>query len=692
MKDKAILDKLKIIKTLINVMISFIITTICAYNIYAALILSITTIPLYLLITTKKQFYIYSIIYGIIGAITLKYCINPVLGILTIIIIWYKSLITWDNNKSLDEYKDDIVIILFPFITLSIVEIMQDNLIEALNILFVNGSNVWSPGQHICMWATIIIIWCIYCITNIVVKRKDIALLIVFNSISFLGIINMIVLDLTMKPLMPSDILILFTALNSIEGQGVSTELIIKTIIYIVIILIVSKLLFKSLHKRKLKYKKVKTTSKIMISIIILSILIGWFSKLEFTKFHYNEAYGFIWGFITDLHSKIEKPVGYKNPNINTMPESNKYDSDIKPNVIFIMSEAFTDFNSYYNIETNEDPIPYFHYLQKNYPNGIAYSSVFGNNTVSSEYEAITGISTAFTMRGADIYNKYIKSDFYNIGTYYKQFGYKTSIIHACQGDNYNRINVYNKMGYDNMTFLENMDKDTKFLRTFVSDESNFNKVLSEINNTEEPLYMLNITMQNHSQYQEFKDVKHSIKLKNNNTKSKELEVYLSLLKESDKALENFLNKIEEPTIIVFYGDHQPQILDNTYNNIFGKDIKELNVEESTELYKVPYLIWNNFNIDSKYEVPQITSLNYISLILNRYTNQSTTEWLDLLEKTQYEYPVITENFVIDKSGKVISIDNIKNTLKKDSKELSKEEKILKEYQFACYSFFDNDK
>jgi len=78
--------------------------------------------------------------------------------------------------------------------------------------------------------------------------------------------------------------------------------------------------------------------------------------------------------------------------------------SNFKPNIIIIMNEAFSDLQSTFSLESNMDAIPFFHQLCEKYPYGISYSSVRGNNTCSTEFELLSGVSTALTAKGATIY------------------------------------------------------------------------------------------------------------------------------------------------------------------------------------------------------------------------------------------------------------------------------------------------
>ena len=67
----------------------------------------------------------------------------------------------------------------------------------------------------------------------------------------------------------------------------------------------------------------------------------------------------------------------------------------------------------------------------------------------------------------------------------------------------------------------------------------------------------------------------------------------------------------DEPTVIVFFGDHQPTdaVVEPIWN-LEGKSSSDLTEEENQLRYKVPYVIWANYDIDEA--VNQESSANYL--------------------------------------------------------------------------------
>ena len=89
---------------------------------------------------------------------------------------------------------------------------------------------------------------------------------------------------------------------------------------------------------------------------------------------------------------------------------------------------------------------------------------------------------------------------------------------------------------------------------------------------------------------------------------------YLSLIHESDKALENlitYFENVDDKVEIVFFGDHQPSLNNNFYQSMNGKGLSGLTLDELQELFTVPFFVWTNYDSESK-DV-ELTSLNYLS-------------------------------------------------------------------------------
>ena len=70
---------------------------------------------------------------------------------------------------------------------------------------------------------------------------------------------------------------------------------------------------------------------------------------------------------------------------------------------------------------------------------------------------------------------------------------------------------------------------------------------------------------------------------------SEPLNQYLTLIHKTDQALENlidYFSKVDDRTIIVFFGDHQP-------NDTVASVVENGAQAETQKRYLVPYLVWS---------------------------------------------------------------------------------------------------
>lgn len=138
------------------------------------------------------------------------------------------------------------------------------------------------------------------------------------------------------------------------------------------------------------------------------------------------------------------------------------------------------------------------------------------------------------------------------------------------------------------------------------------------------PFYLFNVTVQNHGGYvgnRGFVDA--DVKCETEGLTSSEVNQYLTLAKKSDEAFKmliEYFEKVDEPTVIVMFGDHQPPLSNEFYSNIFGTDIAKFTPEQTATWYSTPYVIWANYDIEEKEDFNM--SANYLSANLCSLSEQ----------------------------------------------------------------------
>ena len=351
------------------------------------------------------------------------------------------------------------------------------------------------------------------------------------------------------------------------------------------------------------------------------------------------------------------------------------------PNIIVIMDEAFSDPAILGDFTVNQDYMPFVHSLlegAENTVSGWLNVSVLGGNTANTEFEYLTGNTMAFLPQGSIPYQQYINESAPSLASHLASLGYQTVAMHPYNASGWDRDTVYPAMGFSEMYFLPDFENPHK-VRNYVSDQSDFEKIIEIYENKgDSPLFLFNVTMQNHSSYTEsFDNFDPQIEVEGG---SQTLNNYLSLLSLSDEALSELIAYFEgqeEDTVIVFFGDHQ------TTNSVIepilkqnGKSSSTLTEEEQADRYKVPFFIWANFDIEEENGVE--TSVNYLgakTLLAAGVPMDGYFTYLSVFSET---VPVISANHVTLADGTFTNAD--------DQSELLSDYKGYQYYRLFDYS------
>lgn len=360
------------------------------------------------------------------------------------------------------------------------------------------------------------------------------------------------------------------------------------------------------------------------------------------------------------------------------------------PNVIAIMDEAFADLQAVGDFRTSEDVMPFYHSLTKNTVKGFSYVSVFGGQTANTEFEFLTGLSKAFVPASATPYQLYIKSLLPGLTTHLGNQDYQGMLaFHPFRANGYNRDHVYPNLGFSDFISLKDLDVSASDkIRNFVSDAADFQVIIDQYEQAKKksnaPFYLFNVTMQNHSCYdQDFDNLDMPISIEEK-CDDPELKRYLNLIHHSDTALKSlieYFSKQKDPTVIVFFGDHEPGLSNEVYSKILGKNVEKLSAEENMNLYKTPFLIWANYDIEEQENVN--ISMNYLSTLMLESTGMKLSPFNQFLLDIHKQIPVLTTNGYFGEDGSYYSLKD----------ESSPYYESLRKYQILQYNdLFDKKK
>lgn len=498
-----------------------------------------------------------------------------------------------------------------------------------------------------------------------VIGRASIALQIVTVCSMLFGLVNHYVMKFRSTPFVPWDIYSVKTAMSVADEYDFSPEgqVIIVTILFLLII--IALFFWKFRLEMRFRYRVIA----VLAVFICLIQFVRCLQNEEFQSRNYLYPFLFTPGYMTKVNGmavtfamdlayvKVDRPSGYRKEEAQMLLEAyqtkeeettavNQKDRNY-PNIIVIMDEAFSDLSVLGNLPVNEDYMPFVHQLQKGAENTITgnlHVSVCGGNTANSEFEFLTGHTMAFLPTGSIPYQQYIKKETPSLASYLKELGYATYAQHPYYASGWEREKVYPYLGFEETSFLDDYES-PQYLRKYVSDESSFSHVIDTYQKKEagKPAFIFNVTMQNHGGYsEEYSNFTSDIMVFGSENAS--LNQYLSLIKRTDQEFEKLISyfaKEEEKTIVIFFGDHQPNdAIAAPVLSLNGKSTKNLSKEEQELRYQVPYVVWANFDIDEKrnYDV----SLNYLAADVLQWAGVPTSAYQNFLLELQAKIPVIS--------------------------------------------------
>ena len=573
----------------------------------------------------------------------------------------------------------------------AIVPIISFYLMEAFE------HNALAEVRQEAQWFNILIFELIAWTLYLLIGRMTTALRIELALALAFGLTNHYVMAFRSTPFVPWDLLSVRTAASVAQNYDFTPtpRMIVVTVLFV--LLMVAVCVLRKVPRIKLP---IRLGSAVLCGLA-LCLFVNTLQQETFQNKHYLYPFLFTPAYMTKVNGMavtfamdlayvaVDKPEGYSaeeaqktleqygnTDNVFADDEENTNDSKNRgedannkdlPNIIVIMDEAFSDLSVVGDLETNEDYMPFMHKMQQGADHtitGYAQVSVCGGNTANSEFEFLTGNTMSFLPSGSIPYQQYITKDTPSLASYLASLGYETYAQHPYYASGWNREKVYPLLGFEHLNFIDDYANKT-YVRKYVSDDADMQHIIDTYENKEDgkPAFIFNVTMQNHGGYTDaFSDLSEDVHATNYN--SEVLDRYLSLIRLTDQSLEklvDYFSNVDEKTVIVFFGDHQPsdtvaaQVQDSML--LPGESVPD---EQLRKRYQVPYLVWANYDIDGATQ--QNTSLNYLSAEVLKAAGVPTDAYQNFLLDLQKSYPVMSAAGRTDASD---ADENMLNTYKK---------------------------
>jgi phosphoglycerol transferase MdoB-like AlkP superfamily enzyme len=317
-------------------------------------------------------------------------------------------------------------------------------------------------------------------------------------------------------------------------------------------------------------------------------------------------------------------------------------ESDVKPNVIVVLSESFWDPTIIPGIKFSRDPIPGFHKLAENYPSGWLLSPQYGGGTANVEFEVLTGNSMRFLPQGSVAYNQFINHEVDSLASIAARQGYKSTAISPFHNWFFNSRKVYEYLGFSKFISIEFFNP--VYAGPYIADDEVANHIINESKKSSGPDMIFANTMENHFHYWPGKFNENTIQVEGVSGNAKGfLETLAQGINSADRMLLKLVDHFSqsgEPTVLVFFGDHLPALGDEYSGYIDSKYISGPNDPDFlTKMYRTPFLVWNNYLPENKEEL--YMSPSFLGPYILDQAKLKGTYYTEYLKQLYAKYPVI---------------------------------------------------
>lgn len=373
-----------------------------------------------------------------------------------------------------------------------------------------------------------------------------------------------------------------------------------------------------------------------------------------------QQTNGLIVGFIVNIPKiQVEQPIGYSEGEITSIVEnaeslsSEEYKvTDLKPNIVIVMSEAFWELSNL-GLDLNGESL---NPTVDSTKIGQIISSNYGGGTSNIEFEALTGFSIANLMPGAIPYQQYMGRKLPSLAWTLKDNGYSTSAIHTYHKYFWNREQAYDSLGFDEFIGLEDLEQPKMFGSLYVDDEVINEQILETLEVQENPAFIYAVTMQNHGLYNDQRYGSEQLKVTDEYTDitNQSLNNLATGIVHSDDVLKRLYDDIEalnEPTLVVFFGDHLPSMTDVYIETGFVADFYNQTLEETLKMKETPLSVWNNYGKD----IEQVGSVStsFLGPKILKWAEIKSPLYYNLLTTMSEGLPGYTLEVKMDQEGRL---------------------------------------
>jgi hypothetical protein len=334
-----------------------------------------------------------------------------------------------------------------------------------------------------------------------------------------------------------------------------------------------------------------------------------------------------------------------------------------------------------FQFSDGDDPLANFHAAQQSDYcfSGHVVVPGFAGGTANTEFDVLTGMQTNALSASTTSAFRAVNRNLDSLFRVFAGDGYKTQFLHPGDAWFYNRENVYQWMGADDIQFAADMPE-LEYKGRWVTDAYMAKRIEEEYEDTVargKTLFNYTVTIQNHMSYTAdkygdgytFPPVSTTAALSNDAATM--VDVYTEGVRDADAMLgelTRYFSNSGAPVVIVFFGDHRPYLGDNQqgYSELGMGLTPEVGGSDSyLRSFETPYVVWANLTAaevldwDSAVSALDLPSDGRISAcylgatILELTGRGGESPWFQTLTEARRQLPVLQNTTYVTSDGTV---------------------------------------
>ena len=547
---------------------------------------------------------------------------------------------------------------------------------------------------YLLAWALLFLIWLM---VDWLTRFAPLATLIAAILGCVPAAVDFYTLQLRGEPFLPWDLAQVSEAAGVASAAGIHIQTsMVVSIVLILLLLVASFFLYRG--RKKLNWKP-RVLGFAASAAAVCGLLFGVFLQPAVTQAigilpdawmqdRYYRYYGVTTSFLTNLTNlEISKPDDYSEDAVNEILDdtaaAGNYqtaplypasygavtpagETEQSPTIIYVMDESYWDVSELeqYGFAFDTDVSANLHRLQETSACGRAYSPSFGGGTCDVEFEALTGYSVSYLPNGSKPYQQHVTRPMFSLPNYLKTQGYQTAAVHCFWAKYWSRDTAYPNLGLDTFLSLEKMTHVNKVRRHYwtsglVTDDSMADQIIQQYESmkasSDAPVFLHAVTMQNHTNYNKdnYPDDQR-VKVLNapsgiSRSTLGALEDFATGIRDADAMLgrlTDYFSQVDEPVILVFWGDHYNPI-DSNYD-VFTKSGYASDSSADPRLHQTTLLMWSNYS-QQPVDLGTIAAYDISPVMMNIYGLKQPLYFQYLNRQLQVAYRTNTRGTVMNR-------------------------------------------